>query len=234
MPLFSLTPDNRLATDEEILADLRRVASLLPAGNFLTSRRYRLNAGRFSSTIITNRFGSWNNALTTAGLSLARHFRLPDEQFFLQLEKVWRSLNRQPTRRDFNSQSTILSSTAYTRRFGSWRAALQAFTTWANSPSNPNTNPLPELPKTPTPLKKHPHAHPLRPRNTPRFPSLRLRHRILKRDNFKCTHCGRSPATHPNTILHIDHIHPWSKGGPTIPKNLQTLCAQYNRGKSTM
>jgi HNH endonuclease len=101
------------------------------------------------------------------------------------------------------------------------------------TPAPPPSPFPPSLPHPPQKLIPHPRAHPINPPSTPRTPSLGLRHRILKRDNFKCTHCGRSPATHPNVILHIDHILPWSKGGPTTPDNLQTLCDQCNRGKAT-
>ena len=30
----------------------------------------------------------------------------------------------------------------------------------------------------------------------------------------------------------VDHIYPWSKGGPTIPSNGQALCHSHNRAKS--
>ncbi|SKA71240.1 HNH endonuclease [Paucidesulfovibrio gracilis DSM 16080] len=58
-----------------------------------------------------------------------------------------------------------------------------------------------------------------------------FRYDILKRDNFKCVICGRSPATDFNCKLHIDYIKPWSKGGLTVPENLQTLCDACNLGK---
>jgi hypothetical protein len=58
--------------------------------------------------------------------------------------------------------------------------------------------------------------------------SPKLRDEILRRDNFTCRHCGRSA---PNVKLHIDHIIPVSKGGATVPDNLQTLCEECNFGK---
>lgn len=62
--------------------------------------------------------------------------------------------------------------------------------------------------------------------------SLSLRYDILKRDNFRCVNCGAFPAVTPGTQLHIDHKTPWSKGGETEEKNLQTLCSDCNLGKS--
>ena len=62
--------------------------------------------------------------------------------------------------------------------------------------------------------------------------SDKLRYQVLKRDNFKCCACGASPAKDPSVELHIDHIIPWSKGGESTLKNLQTLCSKCNIGKS--
>ena len=64
--------------------------------------------------------------------------------------------------------------------------------------------------------------------------NLRLRFLVLKRDNFKCCICGRSPATTSNLELHVDHIQPYSKGGETVLENLQTLCSDCNLGKSDL
>ena len=58
-----------------------------------------------------------------------------------------------------------------------------------------------------------------------------LRYDILKRDNFKCVICGRTPKRDGIT-LHVDHIIPVSKGGKTEPENLRTLCSICNLGKS--
>ncbi|MCX5781534.1 MAG: HNH endonuclease [Elusimicrobia bacterium] len=61
--------------------------------------------------------------------------------------------------------------------------------------------------------------------------SVRLRFIIMKRDNFKCQHCGRSPATDPTIILHVDHKTAWANGGETVLENLETLCSKCNIGK---
>ena len=54
-----------------------------------------------------------------------------------------------------------------------------------------------------------------------------LRYQVLARDR-RCLLCG---ATKDDTKLHVDHIVPWSQGGPTELDNLQTLCARCNLGK---
>ena len=51
---------------------------------------------------------------------------------------------------------------------------------------------------------------------------------------LKCKKCGRSPATDPSIILHVDHIKAWANGGETVLENLQTLCSMCNIGKSDL
>lgn len=59
--------------------------------------------------------------------------------------------------------------------------------------------------------------------------SPELRYKVIERDNSICRKCGRRP---PDVQLEVDHIIPWSKGGPTTLDNLQTLCEECNIGKS--
>lgn len=56
-----------------------------------------------------------------------------------------------------------------------------------------------------------------------------LRKQIAKRDNYTCQKCGRYM---PDGFgLEIDHIVPVSKGGETVPWNLQVLCYKCNAEK---
>ena len=56
-----------------------------------------------------------------------------------------------------------------------------------------------------------------------------LRRQIAERDNYTCQKCGRYM---PDGFgLEIDHIVPVSKGGETVPWNLQVLCYKCNAEK---
>jgi hypothetical protein len=57
----------------------------------------------------------------------------------------------------------------------------------------------------------------------------RIRFEVFKRDSFKCQYCGKGA---PEVILHVDHLHPVSKGGDADVLNLITACADCNAGKS--
>jgi hypothetical protein len=58
----------------------------------------------------------------------------------------------------------------------------------------------------------------------------RLRFEVLRRDGFRCTYCGATPA---EAELHIDHVVPVALGGTDIPENLTTACADCNEGKAS-
>jgi 5-methylcytosine-specific restriction endonuclease McrA len=60
---------------------------------------------------------------------------------------------------------------------------------------------------------------------------LKLRLRVLTRDQFRCVLCGRTPVLNPGAVLQVDHIVPFSGGGLTIEANLRTLCERCNWGK---
>lgn len=53
----------------------------------------------------------------------------------------------------------------------------------------------------------------------------RLRQAIYERDEYACVDCGSGDD------LTLDHIWPWSKGGPDTLNNLRTLCRSCNSRK---
>ena len=206
-------------SDEELLSDLRRVATAL--GSRTVPRNKYIEFGIYAATTITARFGSWNKALIAAELEISNEIRISDERLFENLLVLWQHFGRQPHMRDLTNKISILSEGPYKRRFGSWTKALESFVRYANdSESIPQS---PESLTSDSSIKK-----------TPRDPSLRLRFKVLLRDRFSCRHCGASPATTLGVELHLDQIVPWSKGGETTLENLQTLCSKCNLGKSDL
>lgn len=150
---FEFVEYHRKATDEELKNDLKRVAAELNK-EIITQKEYNEN-GKFHCDTISDRFGSWNNALNLVGLQGGNRF-FQEEELYNNLENVWIKLGMQPVRRDMDNKT------------------------------------------------------------------------------ISCISSGASPALNPETVLHIDHIIPWSKGGETIYDNLQTLCSKCNQGKSNL
>lgn len=226
---LSVQKPNNLSR-EECLDDLRRVASQLGTQS-LTVQEYRRH-GQFTEGPYRRIFGAWPAALREAGLNVSDGYResRTEDELHKNLEHVWRTIGRQPKQSDMRPPTSTVSHDVYCRRFGSWRAALESFVALVNaepqSQQQPISNMIASAATVPEPIPA--------PQRTSRSVSWRLRFLVMRRDGFKCLHCGRNPATHPGTVLVIDHIEAWSKGGETTYGNLQTLCEPCNGGKSDL
>lgn len=203
-------------SDEELISDIRRVAAL--AGTNVVSFRLYSKLGNYHPSTASLRFGTWNKALALAGLDIASERDITDERLFENLMLLWEHYGRQPRLRELTRPPSVISSGPYQRRFHSWMKALEQFVAYANA-----QDVRPPLP-----------AEAESGHKTCRNPSLRLRFRVMKRDNFSCRACGASPALNPGLSMHVDHIKAWSLGGETTEKNLQTLCEPCNLGKSNV
>jgi Homing endonuclease associated repeat/HNH endonuclease len=219
---FELDDYHRNMSDDELVADLRRVASEL--GKESVTMEEQNERGRFHAATYFRRFGNWFRALDAAGLQYSRPpMNTPEEDLFRNLEEVWTTLGRQPRYAEFNKPFSKFSVGTYEKRFGSWRKALEAFVVFIN------TEDWPEAAE-----KEYPNPGPVSLLQGPRNINWRLRFIVMRRDNFKCKLCGRSPAKDPSIILHVDHVQAWIKGGKTVLENLQTLCSVCNIGKSDL
>ena len=67
-------------------------------------------------------------------------------------------------------------------------------------------------------------------KNQRKLMTKELRQQIIARDKYTCQMCGKYM---PDEVsLHVDHIVSISKGGKTVPSNLQVLCSKCNGSKS--
>ena len=159
------------------------------------------------------------------------HGVLTNEEYFENLEAVWTKLGRQPTYAEIQKPFSKYSAGAYERRFGSWRKSLEAFIGYVSQVGNIQPEVKGETEhlsdKLDLAVQKIKHK-------TSRNVNWRLRFIVMKRDNFKCKKCGRSPATEPSIILHVDHKIAWTNYGETELENLETLYSISNIGKSNL
>jgi hypothetical protein len=223
---FKLEPYHRDMPDEELIADIQAVA--LKLKKYTVTRADYEEYGKYSPSTLHRRFGSWFKVLELAKLEASRsELNIPEKELFKNIEDVWIALGRHPKYDEVKKPLSKYSAGTYDKRFGSWRKALQQFVAYINS-DNANDSQAEivefERPKginTNTEIKH----------KTKREISDRLRFTILMRDGFTCKKCGNSPSKNMGVTLHVDHIIPWSKGGETIPDNLETKCQQCNLGK---
>ncbi len=216
---FEYIEKNKKVSDNDILCDIKSVASKINAKS-LSIAEYS-EFGLYDPTTVSKHFGSWNNALQKAGLSLRNRFHT-EQELIDNLYDVWIKKGEQPTRADMNNHDlSCISSGSYLRKYGSWSKALVTFVNYMNETDYSEE----EKKLSKTILDGH---------KTPHDINLRLRFKVMKRDYFKCCACGASPSKDPSVVLHVDHIIPYSKGGETIIDNLQTLCSKCNLGKSNI
>ena len=219
--------------DEVLLADLVRVATEFNNPN-ITITDYQKH-GKFTAVTMGARFGSWNKAKQKANLEVSYVINNTNEELFQNILELWTILGRQPKFGEAIAPNSKFHGATYARRFGSWRAALEAFIEYVNSDNNSeeileeNLDLIPINFPNQNGTKKE-----IKTKRTSRNINLRLRWTILQRDNFSCRKCGRSPAKDQSVILHVDHIIPWSKDGETVIENLETLCEKCNLGKSNL
>lgn len=210
-------PKNTAVKTEELLADLKLVSQKIKCPK-LTQKLYA-EYGKFDVTTISRRFGTWNKAVEQIGVKAGNIHNYSDEDLYENILNIWQHKGKQPTRRDLSVKPSKISQSPYNRRFKSWTDALRSFVEYANG------NEITTIDNAETPKLS---------KTSSRDPSLRLRFKVLKRDNFTCIQCGASPAKEKNIELHVDHVVPWSKDGETTIDNLQTLCLNCNIGKSNI
>jgi len=222
---FELKTYNRDTPCEKLLDDVKKVANILKKETVSVSE-YN-DKGIFHSTTLIKRFGTWNRVLDTAKLKRSMTFNATREDLFKNLERVWISLSRQPISSEMKRPLSDFSITPYLNMFGSWQEALKTFINYIDQAQSEYNKVEDDL----NPSAVSVDLKNNKTKRTKREISDRLRFKILLRDGFTCRKCGRSPLKKIGVELHVDHITPWSKGGETIPENLETKCKECNLGK---
>jgi hypothetical protein len=215
---FELTKYNRYVSAEELVDDIKRCAGVTGRRS-LTCVEYK-SYGKYSYKTVIKHFGLWNKAVRASGLKPTVARNVTKNELLRNLKNVWLTLGRQPFRMDMVTDISDYSWTIYRTVFGSFRNALEEFVKLANKR---------RVHKLDTPFIDIDAAR--NKTRTRRNVSYGLRHKVMKRDGYKCVLCGTSPAYGNAVNLQIDHIKPYSKGGETVLQNLQTLCEACNLGK---
>ena len=216
---------------EELLRELARVAEIV--GSEFGKRDFPLHA-KFSAGPVVKAFGSWSKAIAALREHLLhqnielkpkrRSDAYPDTVLFAEIERIWTKLGHRPSKNEWEAENPKIHYNTYKRRFGGWEKACLSFVEYKMGRSMIEV----ERTEAPQTAKARKSTNALGGRSI----SLGLRLQVLNRDHFRCVLCGRSPAVQgPGVTLHLDHIIPYAKGGPSTRENLQTLCHECNLGK---
>jgi hypothetical protein len=240
--------DPRKITADLLMKELKSIAHKHHGGAFQYEDYKRLGGKRARGTFCKY-LGGWRRAVASIGLRDGFSRPRPDlrtymdEDYFAEMQRLWEMLGRQPTVKEMRDGGKI-SPQSFQQRFGSWMSAVHSF---CEDRVGPDGGDLVNGPNQGGPVDQTPWAMQSEPelpdaatqanfvtpkKRTPRTPSIRLRFKVLQRDNFTCRACGRSPATEMGVTLEADHVLAWSRGGETTLENLQALCARCNSGKS--
>jgi 5-methylcytosine-specific restriction endonuclease McrA len=211
--MYKLEPYHRNVSEQALIEDVISVATKLNVEK-LTIDQYNEH-GLYHSTTLTRRFGSWFTVLDKCELKRTRNLNITNESLFENLSKIWIETGSQPKYGRMTKDISLYSAGTYEYRFGTWRKSLEAFVVWANEGIEYEVDSIPAVRNV---------------RRTPKNSNWRLRALVLMRDSARCQLCGATPQN--GVRLHVDHIHPWSKGGETVLENLRILCEQCNIGKS--
>ncbi|WP_273202621.1 homing endonuclease associated repeat-containing protein [Ferrovum myxofaciens] len=101
----------------------------------MTCRSYG-KLGKYSANTIQLRFGSWNDGLKRAELTLRMERNISTEALFDNLKLVWIAKGKQPVFRDMSVPPSQYTAQTYTTRFGGWRKALEEFVISVNQEQN--------------------------------------------------------------------------------------------------
>ena len=80
-------------SDDTLLADLHRVAQMFGVRSVPMPKYRRYE--RFDDANLVKRFGTWSNALISAGLSISNEINISDDHLFENLLMLWQHYGRQ-------------------------------------------------------------------------------------------------------------------------------------------
>ena len=211
---FDLNAKKVRILDKDLIESLESYAKLKNYEYFSTTEYDKWSGKTAHSETFVNRFGSWNKALRIIGIKGGRERRYTPEELIENLENIWKVLKFPPGKRQLAKYGRKISESPYKKLWGSVKSACEQVALYHKG----------KITKDQMLLKS-------KSNNERKTIPLKIRWAVLKRDNYTCKKCGRSPSKDHSVELEIDHIIPIAKTGPNDIENLQTLCHECNQGK---
>jgi hypothetical protein len=122
-PVFKLSRvSNAPISDEELIADLRRVAEILVTEN-VTIKQYD-QYGEYGHTTQQNRFGAWNDALLRSGLIILKEMNISEDKLITDMLRVAELLGTENVIKSQYEAHGEYGVKTLEDRFGTWNKAL--------------------------------------------------------------------------------------------------------------
>lgn len=211
---FDLNAKKIRLFDKKLIESLEVYAKINNYEYFTTTEYDKWDNKIAHSSTIINRFGSWNKALRIIGIESGHERRYTPEELVENLENIWKELGFPPGKRNLSKYGRKISESPYKKYWGSVKHCCELIAIYHEGKITRDQLLL----KTSIKNERKP------------IP-LNIRWAVLKRDNYSCKKCGRSPGKDNTVELEIDHIIAISKNGSNDMDNLQTLCHECNQGK---
>jgi len=125
--------NERNIDENNLISDLQKIAN---ENNFatLSTKEYKENGGKYGVNTFRRRFGSWNNALTKAGLSLStNNLKYSQIELYENYINVCENLGKQASGRDMGTEFSKVSTATYENHFGSWNNFIAEFVEYLNT-----------------------------------------------------------------------------------------------------
>ena len=124
---FELNEYHRNMSDEELISDVRNTAKKL--GKVTLTRDEYSKFGKYHSTTLTRRFGSWKNVLELSFLEITGHnFKksISESDIIAELHRISNITGKDTvTITEYENYSQLCSVSALNTRFGSWNKILK-------------------------------------------------------------------------------------------------------------
>ena len=192
---FDINAKRIRLTDNEVLSSVKKYAEKVNFRYFPSTEYDTWKEKKGHSSTIIQRFGSWKKVLLLLGIEGGREHYTP-EQLVENLENIWKHLGFPPGKRHIGKYGQKISESPYKQIWGSVRAACQFLAKYHEGKITKE-----ELLRGKISSNRR-HSIP-----------LKIRWQVLKRDNYTCKKCGRSPSLDHKVRLEVDHKNPVSKGG---------------------
>jgi hypothetical protein len=211
---------------EKIIEELKTVFNKV-GKRYYGRREYDKYSVYCKGSTVIRYFGSWETALQNAGIESKPNRRIRKDKILeldllIELMNIWEKLGHRPSKDEWLSAKSKYSYTTYKRTFGGWINACEKVLEYIGNDQN-----IEETQNKENTVEVEQDIILKKTRSIP----LKIKLQVLKRDNYKCCFCGKSPALNAGTILHIDHIIPFSKNGKSDLSNLRVLCSECNLGR---
>ncbi len=211
---FDINAKRIRLSEDELLSSVKKYAEKVNFKYFSSTEYDRWKEKKGCSSVIIQRFGSWKKVLLLLGIEGGRERHYPSGQLVENLESVWEQLGFPPGRRQIEKYGQKISESPYKQIWGSVRSACQMLAKYHEGKITREDLLKGDV----SSVKRY---------SIP----LKVRWEVLKRDNYACKKCGKSPSVDHKVRLEVDHKNPVAKGGSNEVDNLQTLCWDCNQGK---